>query len=97
MEDQFEHDLYNKTFSNQLESDDDEVDTLQQRIKWWMAVFDRGGLIPNNVYDYSFDDLYVLYCKAIDLEMQDLLKTFKDREIIPKKQVKKISVSNNLS
>ena len=83
MEDHFENNFYNKSFSNQLESDNDEVDTLQQRIKWWMAVIDRGGLIPNKVYDYSFDDLYVLYCTAIDLETQDLLKTLKDREIIP--------------
>ena len=64
MEDQFEHNIYSKSFSNQLESDDDEVDTLQKGIKWWMALIDRGGLIPNNFYDYSFDDLYVLYCKA---------------------------------
>ena len=30
MEGQFEHDLYNKSFSNQIESD--EIDTLQRRI-----------------------------------------------------------------
>ena len=33
MEGQFEHDLYNKSFSNQIESND-ENDTLQQRIEW---------------------------------------------------------------
>ena len=60
VEDQFEQNFYNKSFSNQLESDDVEVDFLQQRIKWWMAVIDRDGLIRNNVYDYSFDDLYVI-------------------------------------
>ena len=32
IERQFEHNLYSKLFSNQLESDD-EVDTLQQRIE----------------------------------------------------------------
>ena len=32
MEGQFEHDLYNKSFSNQIESD--EIDTLPQRIEW---------------------------------------------------------------
>ena len=34
IESQFEHDLDNKTFSNQLESED-EVDTLQLKIEWW--------------------------------------------------------------
>ena len=40
MDCQYEHDLYNKSFNNQLESDD--ADTLQKRIKWWMMVVDRG-------------------------------------------------------
>ena len=48
MEGQFEHDLYNKSFSNQIESD--ENDTLQQRIEWWMTVVDRGSPIPDNAY-----------------------------------------------
>ena len=50
MEGQFEHDFLNKSFSNQFESDD-EVDTLQQRIKWLMVVVDRGGggPMPNDV------------------------------------------------
>ena len=65
---QFEHDLYNKSFSNQLESD--ETDNLQQRIEWWMVVVDRGGPTPNNVNDYSFAKLFNLYRKAIDPEMQ---------------------------
>ena len=82
IEGQFEHDLYNKSFSNQLESDD-ETDTVQQRIKRWMLVVDRGGPIRNDVYDYTFDELYLLYLKAIDPEMQDLVKTLRYREIIP--------------
>ena len=48
MEGQLEHDLYNKFFCNQLESDD-EIDTLQQRNESWMVVVVRGGPIPNNV------------------------------------------------
>ena len=52
MEGQFEHDLYNKSFSNQLESD--EIDTLQQGIGWWMLVADRSGPVPNDVFDYGF-------------------------------------------
>ena len=50
IEGQCEHDLYNKSLSDQIESDD-EVDTLQQRIEWWMVVVDRLGVTPNDVYD----------------------------------------------
>ena len=71
IEGQFEHALYDESFSNQFESDD-EIDTLQQRIKWWMVVVDRLGVIPNDVYDYTFDELYMLYRKARDPEMQIL-------------------------
>ena len=81
IEGQFEHDLYNKFFSNQLESDD-EIDTLQHRIKSWILVVDMGGTIPNDVFDYTFDELYVLYCKAIDPEMQNLVKTLRGRDFI---------------
>ena len=83
MEGQFDHDLYNESFSNQLESDDVEIHILQQRINWWMLVIERGGLIPNDVYDYTFDELYKLYREAIDLEIKDLIKALKDRQITP--------------
>ena len=56
MEGQFEYDLYNKSFSNQLKTD--ETKTLQQKIKWWMSVVSREATIPNNVYDYSFAELF---------------------------------------
>ena len=82
MEGQFEHEVYDKSFSNQVESDD-EIDTLQQRIKWWRLVVDRGGPIPNDVYDYTFDELFKLYRKPIDPEMQDFVKALRAREIIP--------------
>ena len=87
MEGQFEHNLYSKFFSNQLESDEDGIDTLQQRIKWCMVVIDRRGLIPHNVYDYTLGELFGLYRKAIDPEMPDLLKELRDRQIIQKEQV----------
>ena len=48
-----------------------------------MMVADRGGPIPNNVYDYSFDEVFGLYRKAIDPGMQELAKLFRDRPIIP--------------
>ena len=87
MESQFEHDLLNISFSNQLESD--KIDILQQRFEWWMLVVERGGPIPNNNYEYSFNELFGLYRKAIDPEMHDLIKTLRNREIIPLKQVQK--------
>ena len=73
MEGQFEHDFCNKSFSNQIESDDDEF-TLKQRIEWWMTIVDRGGPIPDNVYEYNFGELVGLYRKAIDPEMRDFAK-----------------------
>ena len=82
IEGQFEHDLYNKYFSNQLESED-EADSLQQRIERWMVVVDRLGVIPNDVYDYTFTELYMLYRKTIGPEMQELVKALRDRQIIP--------------
>ena len=81
VEGQFEHGLYNKSFSNQIESD--ETDTLQLRIEWWMTIVDRGGPIPDNVYDYNFGELFGLYRKAIDPEMQDFVQELRDRQIIP--------------
>ena len=81
MEGQFEHDLYNKSFSNQIDSDDN--DTLQQRIEWWMTVVYRGGPIPDKAYEYNLGDLFSLYRKAIDPEMQDFVKELRDRYIIP--------------
>ena len=80
MEGQFEHGLYNKSFSNQIESDKN--DTLQQRIEWWMTVVHRGGLIPDNAYEYNLGDLFSLYRKAIDPEMQDFVKKLRNRHII---------------
>ena len=47
-----------------------------------MIVFDRRCPIPNDVYDYSFDELFGLYRKAIDPEMQELAKLLRDRQII---------------
>ena len=82
IEGQGEHDLYNKSFSNQLECDD-EIGTLQQRIKWWMVVVDRGGLISNDFYDYTSDESFMLYRKTVDPEMQDLVTAIRDRQIIP--------------
>ena len=82
MEGQFENDFFNESFSIQLESDD-ELDTIQERIEWWMVAVDRLGVIPNDVYDFSFAGLFMLFRKAIDPELQDLVEELRDREIIP--------------
>ena len=47
-----------------------------------MTVVDRGGLIPDDAYEYNLGDLFSLYRKAIDPEMQDLAKELRDRHII---------------
>ena len=80
IESQFEHNLYKKSFSSQLESDG-EVDALQQRFEKWMVVVDRLGVITNDVYDYKFDELYMLYRRAIDPAKQELVKALRDRQI----------------
>ena len=82
IEGHFEHDLYRKLFNNQIEPEE-ETDTLQQRIKWWMMVVNRGGLIPNNVYGYSFDYFFGSYWKDIVLEIQEKAKAFGDLLKIP--------------
>ena len=81
MEGLFVHELYKKSFSNQLESD--KTDTLQQRIERWMMVVYRRDPTPKVVFDYSFAEMYNLYGKAVDREMRELVKAFRDRLKIP--------------
>ena len=77
---QFQNKWYNKLFSNQLESD--ETDTLEQRVKWWTVVVDRGRPIANDVYDYSFSEMFGSYRETIELGMRQLLNSVRDRRII---------------
>ena len=46
-------------------------------------VVDRGGPLRNNVYDYSFAELFNLYRKAIKPEIQVSLRALRDGQIIP--------------
>ena len=48
-----------------------------------MAVVDWLGVIPNEVYDYTFDELYELYRTAIVSEMHASVKALRHRQIIP--------------
>ena len=81
MEGQREHDLYDKSFSNHVESD--ETDTLERRIKAWMVVVGRIGSLLWNAYDYSYNELFGSYRKALDPEMQELAPAIRDRQTIP--------------
>ena len=52
---QFKQDSTNKSFSHQ--DQDKRDDGLQKRIKFWLNyVFKMGGPIPDNVYDYDYND-----------------------------------------
>ena len=53
---QFKEDLYNKNFSLEDQSKGDQIDTLQNRINFWLNVLDTGDPIPDNVYDYDYND-----------------------------------------
>ena len=54
---QFKQDLFNKNFSLQDASKRDQIDTLQNRIKFWLNLIDMGGPILDNLYNYdNIDD-----------------------------------------
>ena len=54
---QLKQDLYNKNYTLQDQDKDDEIDTLENRIKFWLNIFNNGeGPIPDNLYDYEYND-----------------------------------------
>ena len=54
---QFKQDLYNKHFTLQDQDKDDSIDTLDNRIKFWINIIEEyGGSMPDNVYDYDYND-----------------------------------------
>ena len=53
---QFKQDLYNKHFTLQDQGKDDPIDTLENRIKFWINIFENhNGYMPDNVYNYDYD------------------------------------------
>ena len=72
MEGQFELDWYNRSFSNQVKSY--ENDTFDNRIAIWLLIVHRRRPIPDNVNKYHMDKKFNLWCKAPDPEMQELSK-----------------------
>ena len=72
---QFKQDLFNKNFS--LQDRDKRDNSLQKRIKFWLnyVVVNEGAPIPDNVYDYDYNDdalVYLLRGAKNDLELREL-------------------------
>ena len=54
---QFEQDLYNKNFTLQDQGKDDSIDTLDNRIKFWINIISNDqGPVPDNLYDYDYNN-----------------------------------------
>ena len=54
---QFKQDLYNKHFTLQDQGKDDPIDTLENRIKFWINIIENhNGSMPDNVYNYDYND-----------------------------------------
>ena len=54
---QFKQDLYNKHFTLQNQSKDNPIDTLDNRIKFWINIISNDqGPVPDNLYDYDYND-----------------------------------------
>ena len=57
MIDQLKQDFYDKNFSLQDQVKDDEIDILENGIKFWLKNFDdTGGPIPDDIYNYDYND-----------------------------------------
>ena len=54
---QFEQDLYNKNYTLQDQGKDDPIDTLENRIKFWINIISNDqGPVPDNLYDYDYNN-----------------------------------------
>ena len=54
---QFEQDLYNKNFTLQDQGKDNPIDTLENRIKFWINIISNDqGALPDNLYDYDYNN-----------------------------------------
>ena len=54
---QFKQDLYNKNYALQDQGKDDEIDTLENRIKFWINnISNDQGSVPDNLYDYDYNN-----------------------------------------
>ena len=54
---QFKQDLNNKNYTFQDQGKDDPIDTLDNRIKFWINIISNDeGPVPDNLYDYDYND-----------------------------------------
>ena len=54
---QFEQNLYNKNFTLQDQGKDDPIDTLENRINFWINITSNDeGPIPENLHDYDYNN-----------------------------------------
>ena len=54
---QFEQDLYNKNYTLQDQGKDDPIDTLDNRIKFWINIISNDeGPVHDNIYDFDYND-----------------------------------------
>ena len=54
---QFKQDIYNKNYTLQAQGKDDLVDTLENRIKFWINIISNDQVsVPDNIYDYDYND-----------------------------------------
>ena len=52
---QFKQDLYNKKCTLQNQGKDDPIDTLDNRIQFWVNIISNDqGPVPDNLYDYDY-------------------------------------------
>ena len=54
---QFKQDIYNKNFTLQDQGKDNPIDTLENRIKFWINIISNAqGPVPDNLYDYDYNN-----------------------------------------
>ena len=54
---QFEQDLYNKNYTLQDQGKDDPIDTLENRIKFWINIISNDqGPVHDNLYDFYYNN-----------------------------------------
>ena len=54
---QFKQDIYNKNFTLQDQGKDNPIDTLENRMKFWINIISNDqGSVPDNLYDYDYND-----------------------------------------
>ena len=54
---QFKQDLYSKNFTLRKQGRDDPIDTLENRVNFWIInISNDQGSVPNNLYDYDYID-----------------------------------------